>query len=557
MAAAPKPPDLNNPESNPTPQVTLPIRKPRRWRWVLAFFLVLALLGAIGARYAVSHATPILRARVIDTLSARFKSKVELEDIDVSVANGFEVRGTGLKIFGVTDPNPSEPGVQPLLAVQEFRFATGIRSLFRSPMHVHTVYVKGMVVNLPPKEDRAELGNVGQFSKKKMTIVVDELVFEDTQLVINTRKPGKLPLDFQIAKLNMRHVGQGQPMRFEATLVNPKPVGDIQSQGIFGPFRETDPRETPVEGDYSFTHADLGTLKGISGILSSTGKYGGTLGRIEVAGTTETPDFRIKTGQPVNLHTDFHAIVDGTDGDTYLQPVKAKFLNSSFTAQGKVVRVQNPHGHDIELNVVLDHARIEDLLRLGVKTDPPVMSGPMTMKTQMSLMPGPEDVANRLKLNGSFEISAGQFSNEKIQDRIDSLSLRSQGKPKLVKEHQDVNVPSELNGTFQLDQGLFTFSKLHFSIPGTQSDVFGQYSLDGDTFDFHGKLKLEAKLSQMTTGWKSVLLKPIDPLFKKDGAGTEIPFKVTGTRSEPHFGLDLHQKDDAQEKSKENSSKSN
>jgi hypothetical protein len=51
---------------------------------------------------------------------------------------------------------------------------------------------------------------------------------------------------------------------------------------------------------------------------------------------------------------------------------------------------------------------------------------------------------------------------------------------------------------------------------------------------------MKAKLSQMTKGWKSILLKPVDPFFHKNGAGTEVPFKVTGTHSEPHFGLDFH-----------------
>lgn len=67
-----------------------------------------------------------------------------------------------------------------------------------------------------------------------------------------------------------------------------------------------------------------------------------------------------------------------------------------------------------------------------------------------------------------------------------------------------------------------------------------QYSLDGKVFDFHGTLRMQAKLSQMTKGWKSILLKPIDPFFHKEGAGTQVPFKITGTRSEPHFGLDFH-----------------
>jgi hypothetical protein len=42
-----------------------------------------------------------------------------------------------------------------------------------------------------------------------------------------------------------------------------------------------------------------------------------------------------------------------------------------------------------------------------------------------------------------------------------------------------------------------------------------------------------------------LVLKAADPFFSKHGAGTEVPFKVSGTRSEPRFGLDLGQKADA------------
>jgi hypothetical protein len=303
----------------------MPDHPRRRWRWTIAVLLVVIIVGIVSVRYAISHATPILRARVIETLSTRFRSKVELAELDVSVANGLRVQGKGLRIFGQTDPNPSEPGIQPLIAVQEFTFQTGTWSLFRSPMHVHTVYVKGMALNLPPKEDRGQVNDMRR-SSGKLKIIVDELVCEDTQLLINTRKPGKAPIDFEIGSLRMKDVGPDQPMRFEATLVNPKPVGNIQSSGRFGPFRETEPRETPVAGDYAFTHADLGTLKGISGMLSSAGRYQGTLGKIVVDGATDTPDFRVaSSGHSVDLHTDFHAIVDGTDGDTYLEPVKRGF----------------------------------------------------------------------------------------------------------------------------------------------------------------------------------------------------------------------------------------
>jgi hypothetical protein len=520
----------------------MPRRRFRKWRWIVGILVAVLAVVAISIYMVIARAQPILRARVIETLSARFKSRVELADLHVWIANGVHIDGRGLKIYGATDPNPWEPGVQPLLEVGEFRFQTALRNLFREPMHVDTIYVSGLAMNIPPKNDRAQFKNMRR-QGGKISIAVDRFVCTETRLVINTDKPGRAPLEFDISDLQMKDIGPGLPLRFDATLVNPKPIGDIQSTGQFGPLNEMSPRDSAVAGDYSFTHADLGTLKGIGGILSSTGNYKGTLGHIEVEGQTDTPDFRIAiSGHRVPLHTEFHAIVDGTDGDTYLQPVKAKVLNSSFTAKGKIVRVKNPPGHDIELDVALGRATIEDLLKLGVRTDPPIMTGAVAMHTKLSLRPGDTDIANRLNLTGNFHIPQGHFTNEKVQNRIDSLSQRSQGKhpgPKV-----EATVSSDLKGTFALHEGVLSFSFLHFLIPGTHADMTGQYSLDGNTFDFHGTLKLDAKLSQMTTGWKSILLKPIDPFFHKNGAGTEVPFKITGTRDEPHFGLDFHHKDE-------------
>ena len=158
----------------------------------------------------LSHAAPILRTRVVDTLASRFKGRVELDELEVSLTNGLDVHGGGLKIFGPTDPNPMEPGLQPLISVDEFHFQTSMGNLFRSPMHVHTVYVKGMALNIPPKEDMQQLCDMRR-SSGKMTIVVDELRCEDTQLVINTYKAGKGPLEFQISSLKMQDVGPDLP----------------------------------------------------------------------------------------------------------------------------------------------------------------------------------------------------------------------------------------------------------------------------------------------------------------------------------------------------------
>jgi hypothetical protein len=547
--AAPLPTRLDPPASHDR-VLTLRRRRSRRWRWIAGILIALLVAIAIAAHEIIVHAEPMLRARVIATLSSRFQGRVELSGLHVSVANGLQVSGDGLQIYGATDPNPTEAGVQPLLEIQEFRFRTSLRSLLYVPMHVETVFVKGMTLNIPPREDRKQVQASGWKQKIKVNIVVDRFVCEQTRLVINTLKPGHQPLEFEIGDLTIKDVGSGQPLSFDATLVNPKPLGDVKSTGQFGPFDSASPRATPLQGSYSFTHADLGTLKGIAGILSSTGSYSGSLGQIKVEGNTDTPDFRLAVaGRPVPLHIDFHATVDGTDGDTYLDPVEARLLHSTFTAKGKIVRTEQPKGHDIELDVVLDKARIEDLLKLGLRTDPPIMTGPIEMKANLSLPPGDPDVANRLKLEGTFRVPRAVFTNHKLQDRINSLSMRSRGKAKLAEEqaedHTDTNVPSDISGTFKLADAVFAFSQLHFLVPGTQADAEGQYSLDGNTFDFHGTLRLDARLSQMTTGWRSILLKPVDPFFEKHGAGTEVPFKITGTRDEPHLGLDFgrNQKD--------------
>lgn len=506
--------------------------------------MVLVWLGsaAVAARLVVTRAEPILRARVIETLSDRFNSRVELASFHVSVVNGIEVSGGGLKLFGKEDPNLYEAGVQPLIGIQEFRFQTPLRSLFRSPMHVGTVYVKGLELNIPPRESRQEIAAMSSRTPK-ITIYVDQFVCQGTKLAINTSTAGKPPLEFAIADLKMKDIGPGQPFQFDATLVNPKPVGKIQSNGLFGPWQQDSPRDTPVQGDYSFSNADLSTIKGIAGTLSSTGHYSGTLSNIVVQGTTDTPDFRTATsGHPVPLHTEFHAIVDGTTGDTHLKRVNATFLHSSLTASGSVVRVSAPNGHDIELEVVLESARIEDLLTLGVRTDPPIMTGPVQMKTRMSLAPGDENVADRLKLAGAFHVLDAHFTNQKVQGKLDALSLRSRGKPKQAREHREEDVPVDLQGVFALKNGLLSFSFLHFLVPGTHVDMTGDYGLDGQEFDFRGKARLDAKVSQMTTGWKSILLKPVDPFFRKNGAGTEVPIRITGTESEPHIGLDFGHK---------------
>ena len=514
-----------------------------RTRWLLyLILLVVAALFAVGA-IIVHHAEPILRARVIETLSTRFKSKVELDAFHVSAFPILEVSGGGLRIYGETDPNQHQPGIQPLIGVVHFRFSTNFWGLFHTPMHVSTVFLQGLQLNLPPKGQRAQMKPMAPHGGK-IKIVIDNLVSDTAQLVINTDKPGKQPLVFAIQQLKMNRVGTDQAMHFDADLINPKPVGNIHSTGTFGPWQADSPRDTPVRGAYSFSHADLGTIKGIGGILSSKGNYAGTLDHILVDGTTDTPDFQIATAhRPVPLHTQFHAVVDGTSGDTYLQPVQAKLLSTDLLATGSVVKMQNPPGHHVELDVTIEKGRIEDLLKLAVRSDPPIMTGSVRLKTRFDLPPGEPDFIDRLRLTGAFEIATVHFNNSKMQDKIDALSRRSQGKLKPASD-QTSDVHSNLSSTFQLKNALLSFSQLKFQVPGTRVNLRGTFDLNARQFNFHGQALFDARLSQMVGGWKSILLKPVDPFFGKRGAGTDLPVKITGNQNALHFGTDFFHKGD-------------
>ena len=230
----------------PAPTSLRSIHFPRRRVRTILVIALLAILAFVAVlSFLAYHAEPLLRARIIETLSARFHSRVDLAELTVSVSQGLVVSGKGLMIYGLTDPNIHREGIQPLIGVDEFRFRAGVLSLLRSPMHVGTVYIKGLQLNIPPKQDREQLRSMAP-KGGKIKILVDEFHSEKAELVINTNRPDKLPLEFDIQDLKMKDIGPDRPLPFTATLVNPKPVGDIQSKGEFGPFHPEDPRASPA-----------------------------------------------------------------------------------------------------------------------------------------------------------------------------------------------------------------------------------------------------------------------------------------------------------------------
>jgi len=563
--------------------------------------VVLVGLAALAVVVAVlaHRAEPFLRARIVEGLQSRFHARVELDSFHISFGNelkgrwGIWAEGHGLRIWPSAEAQArrgqeteaelanSESGGKdaPLIRLQTFRFHTPLRYERDKPITIALVQIEGLDIDVPPRshngpkppasggtaatdEDAKPIASpVAKAASLLSTVIVNRIECKGARLVLETDRPGKLPLGFDIAHISLSNVTADGPFDFTAELTNPLPLGNIQTTGSFGPWQAADPGASPVKGDYKFDHADLGDFKGIAGILSSTGHYEGTLRNIVVDGETETPDFRLTAfGTALPLHTRFHARVDGTDGDTWLDPVNATLGGSHFTAQGKIVRflIPMPHqnsesstekespfrgGHEIALTVNVDRGRIEDFLRLCSKGGPPLLTGGVTVKTTLHIPAekpdAPRPIQERIQLKGHFTLNQVVFSREKIQDGIRQLSLRGQGRPKDMKTTDASSIDSTMDGDFQMQGAVITLPELTYSVEGAAIHLSGTYGVEGGALNFTGNAKMQATVSAMVGGWKGLLLSPLDRYLRKDGAGTEVPIYIRGTRDQPKFGVDF------------------
>ncbi len=489
--------------------------------------LALGAAAFVANRYATSY----VHDRVLRELERHFDADVAFASLDVMVVPKVSVRGRGFSL-----QRNDRPGF--VIRIDRLAVDAGLVPLLFS-RHVRQVHLDGLSIQIPPRQEKTSPGpeQPPKVRKTESPVVVDEIVSDKATLVMLPKDPNKDPLEFDIHHLVMKSVGLGQPADFHATLTNAKPPGEIAVKGKFGPWRTDDPGQTPLAAEYTFNQADLGSIHGIGGILSSKGRFSGILERLDVDGETDTPDFMVRrSGHRVHLTTRYHAIVDGTNGNTLLLPVDAHFLGSHVVANGGAVKNKGDIGRRVTLDVTVDHGHLEDMIRLATDASQPALRGPVSFKTKFDLPPGEGDIMDRLRLDGTFFTGPARFTNPETREKLEGLSRRGQGEPENEDAGSDV---SKLNGRFHLREGVLALSGLTFQVEGATIKLDGTYGLRTQALDFRGSLQLDATISQTTTGVKSVFLKLVDPLFKKKNKGAVIPIKVAGTRENPSFGLDI------------------
>jgi hypothetical protein len=503
----------------------------RWWPWALAAFAVIfAAAVVLLARYF-----PFSEKNVTQSLRATFPSTLKIGHFEAVY-----FPHPGCKIEGITfGSTASASEASPLVTIQKLTIQGSYADFLFRPHYISRIFLDGLRVQIP------SLGDVGGFGggSSNSQITFGEVVANGAIVEI-ARAGDHPPLRFDLHEFSLGSVNAKSSMSYRVIMQNPEPPGEIRASGHIGPFNAGNPGQTAVSGTYSMDRADLGAFHGIAGILTSKGTFSGPLAHIDIQGTTDVPDFETtRSGHSERLRTHFQAVVDGTDGDVALNSVDAAYLSTQISAKGSVANKKDSAGKFTSLDFAVRNGRIQDILRIFVKENLPPMSGVTDIQAHVTFPPGKGRFLKKIALTGDFGISDGQFEKPTTQESVDKLSEVAQGQKKgqqLADENNPADkVVSRLGGHVEVRDGVATFTNLSFAIPGADAQLHGTYNLLDGKIDFHGTVKMAAKVSQSTSGVKSVFAIALDPFFDKKH-GSIVPVLIDGTYHSPHFGIDLN-----------------
>ena len=197
-------------------------------------------------------------------------------------------------------------------------------------------------------------------------------------------------------------------------------------------------------------------------------------------------------------------------------------------------------GRTIELDVTMDKGSLEDVLRLAVKTAKPVMTGAISLTTKLLIPPGEKKVADRLQLDGRFAIEHARFTDRGVQQKLAALSRRSQGKAADEPLDRRRTDPVGDEGPVHAPRRRSALQSTDVRCAGRGRDghravhaARGAARLRGDVRD--GRDAVEGSRRRMEEpgpeGVRSAVPRP--------HAGAVLPIRITGTREDPQFGVDI------------------
>ena len=452
----------------------------------LVVVAVIAMALAFGGVLLARH-WPFSQAMVTQSLQEDFPATVTFQRFHSTffphpgcVAEGIVFRRLG-----------RSAGTAPVVTIQRLTIEAHYVDLFLRPHYLARIVVDGFHVKVPP---RGTALAPASWREPKSSTRVGEIIADGTSIEF-ARADDQSPLLFDIHTLKLTSISQSEPMGYDVALHNPLPPGEIRAHGHFGPWNYDSPGQTPVDGHYAFQNADLSVFHGIAGLLSSQDKFQGVLAHIESQGSIDIPDFMVtRSEHAVHLSAEFHAFVDGTNGDVQLERVTAAFLKTRVLASGKVAGQPGQQGKTAAIDLNVHDGRIQDVLRLFVHGRKPPFSGVTNFRAHVTIPPGKRPFVEKVRLTGDFGIEGGEFAKTSTQENVNELSERARGlKPDDQPVDDDADrAISDVAGHLELRDATATFANASFHIPGALARMNGTYNLETQAINLHGTLKTEA-----------------------------------------------------------------
>jgi AsmA-like C-terminal region len=165
------------------------------------------------------------------------------------------------------------------------------------------------------------------------------------------------------------------------------------------------------------------------------------------------------------------------------------------------------------------------------------ITGSVWLKSHAYVGPPGDGFMERLRMTGVLNVPAERLSDRDDEKSLSAFSERAQGNRKpntgVAPDNKPMDVTkdalSSVRGAVRLENGVVSTSRVTFKVPGAEATMAGTFRFDGEVAHLTGNLKMDTDISHTTTGFKSFLLKPLAPFFKKKNAGAVVPIAVTGT----------------------------
>ena len=409
--------------------------------------------------------------------------------------------------------------------------------LFLLRRRVQLVDVTGMHILVPAlgsKENHAAFPAGSGRDFEGPDTKIERLVIHSSELDI--MRPNGKPLIFPIKLIEMLNLHKGEAMTYAIDMQNAFPRGHILARGKMGPVHGKSFSATPVSGDFAVAQMNLHDAGEISGKLDVHGHFKGTLQAMEVETNAQTKDFAVQDGKPTPVEGTMSCTLYGENADMTIHSIILHVGASTIQAEGTIKGSPNKATN---LDIQVDRGRVEDVMRPFLHREVPI-TGPVSLKAHAYLGPPGVGFVARLRMNGRFFIPAEKVTDKQVERELSDFSRRAQGKQKPDQRNKTKNecgkkdVLSSLGGPARIENGVASTPRLIFRVPGAQATLAGTYRFHNDEAHLTGDLKMDTDISHTSTGFKSFLLKPLAPFFKKKNKGADVPIAVTGTPGHYH-----------------------